>query len=217
MDSFELLKELKKRDYIQAEFWWSKSGTFEVIVGTLLMQQTKWKKVEKSLMNLREKNLLNLNSIAQIEQKELAALIKTSGFYNTKAKNLKKLCQNIVEKFGYFEVFALHVEREWLLSQKGLGEESCDSILCYGCFREVMVVDSYTNRLLKKLGYEFESYGEIQEWLESGIESNLDKINQLYKTEMSLNRIYARFHGKIVEFCKENSHGKDIDVSSLNL
>ncbi len=220
MDSFELFKALKEQGHIKEdreELWWPKSGTFEVVVGAILTQQTKWKKVEKSLTNLRDKNLLSLFTIANLDGKELALLIKPSGFYNTKAKNLKILCQNIVKEFENFENFALHVERNWLLSQKGIGEESADGILCYACKRDVMVVDSYTNRLVKKFGYEFESYIELQEWLVGGIESNLEKINNLYGKEMDLNVIYARFHGKIVEFCKLNRRGKDVEVSSLDI
>ncbi|HIP45468.1 MAG TPA: 3-methyladenine DNA glycosylase [Sulfurospirillum arcachonense] len=220
MDSFELFKALKEQGYIKKErekLWWPKSGTFEVVVGAILTQQAKWEKVEKSLTNLRDKNLLNLDSIANLNAEELAQLIKPSGFYNTKAKKLKKLCQNILEEFECFENFVLHVSRDWLLSQKGIGEESADGILCYACKKEVMVVDSYTNRLVKKFGYEFDSYGELQEWLVSGIESNIEKINKLYGKDMDLNVVYARFHGKIVEFCKENRRGKDVDVSDLNI
>ena len=220
MDSFELLVALKNSGHIKEEreeLWWPKSGTFEVVVGTILTQQAKWIKVEKSLENLREQNLLNLESIAKLDVTELSLLIKPSGFYNTKAKNLKKLCQNIFEEFESFENFSLHVNRDWLLSQKGIGEESADCILCYACFREAMVVDSYTNRLIMKLGYEFESYSQLQEWLISGIQSNLEKVNKLYGKDISLNTIYARFHGKIVEFCKANSTGKNLDISSLDI
>ncbi|WP_024953670.1 3-methyladenine DNA glycosylase [Sulfurospirillum arcachonense] len=218
--SYDLFKALKDAGYIKEEreeLWWPKSRTFEVIVGTVLTQQAKWEKVEICLENLRERNLLDLDSIASIDVSALSLLIKPSGFYNNKAKNLKKLCQNISEDFGSFEEFALHVTKEWLLSQKGIGEESCDSILCYACGQETMVVDSYTNRLLTKFGYEFESYSELQEWLIQGIESNYDKINKLYKKEMDLNTIYARFHGKIVEFCKENMRGKNVNIDILGL
>lgn len=80
-----------------------------------------------------------------------------------------------------------------------------------------MVVDSYTNRLLQKFGYEFESYTELQEWLVYGVESNQKKINKLYGKEVPLHVVYARFHGKIVEFCKENRQGKDIDITIFGL
>lgn len=217
-DSYELFLALKNAGHIKNDrelLWWPQSGSFEVVVGAILTQQTRWEKVELSLTRLKKNNLLNLESLANIDQEVLAALIKPSGFYNTKAKNLKKLCQNIYEEYESFEDFCLHVNRDWLLSQKGIGQESADSILCYACKKEVMVVDSYTNRLVSKFGYEFESYQELQEWLISGIESNFEKIANLYNNEVDLNTIYARFHGKIVEFCKENSKGKEIDIGTL--
>lgn len=65
-----------------------------------------------------------------------------------------------------------------------------------------MVVDSYTNRLVKSFGYEFESYEDLKNWLEYGINENFDKITRLYDYKVSLNMIYCRFHGKIVEFMK---------------
>jgi len=217
-DSYELFLALKNVGHIKNDrelLWWPQSGSFEVVVGAILTQQTRWEKVELSLARLKKNDLLNLESLANIDQEVLAALIKPSGFYNTKAKNLKKLCQNIYEEYESFEDFCLHVNRDWLLSQKGIGQESADSILCYACKKEVMVVDSYTNRLVSKFGYEFESYQELQEWLISGIESNFEKIANLYNNEVDLNTIYARFHGKIVEFCKENSKGKEIDIGTL--
>lgn len=219
-NSYELFLALKNIKYIKNErelLWWPQSGSFEVVVGSILTQQTKWEKVEDSLTNLKNNNFLDIESLANIDQDILASLIKPSGFYNTKAKNLKKLCQNIYDEYGDFENFSLHVNREWLLSQKGIGEESADSILCYACKREVMVVDSYTNRLVSKFGYEFESYQELQEWFTNGIESNIEKIYDLYEFDVDLNIIYARFHGKIVEFCKANSKGKNVDISSLNI
>jgi endonuclease-3 related protein len=208
--SFEILEALKKENLLKDttdENWWPNSGTFEVIVGAILTQQTKWQKVEKSLENLREQGVLELEKLAQIDGKVLATLIKPSGFYNTKAKRLKDLCKAIVRDFGDFENFQKSVSREWLLEQKGVGEESADAILCYACFREVFVVDNYTNKLLKSLGYDFESYMELQEWMVSGIESNLDKVYTLYDSEVNLFTIYSRFHGKIVEFSKSK---KDI-------
>ena len=76
--------------------------------------------------------------------------------------------------------------------------------MCYACKQEYMVVDSYTNRLVRQFGYEFESYEDLQAWCEYGINQNYDKIQQLYGYEISLNKLYARFHGKIVEFMKNN-------------
>ena len=131
----------------------------------------------------------------------LAELIKPVGFYNQKAKRLIALSRNILRDFRDFETFKENVTRKWLLEQKGIGFETADSILCYACFREIMVVDAYTKKLLQKKGYEFESYDEIQQWCERGIEENWNKLSSFY--ENNINLCFARFHGKIVEFMKK--------------
>lgn len=216
--SYDLLHGLKKMGYLKSDrdpLWWPNSGTEDVIFGAILTQQTKWEKVEESLINLRKAGFDNLESLADADTKIIAVLIKPSGFYNTKAQRLKMLCRHILEDFGSFEDFQEKVVREWLLKQKGIGMESADSILCYGCRREVFVVDSYTGRLLDAFGYRFESYGEIQEWFVEGLEENFDKIHTLYGREIPRHQLYARLHGKIVEFAKENIHGKQVDLARL--
>lgn len=216
--SYDLLRALKKMGYLKTTrdpLWWPKSGTFEVIIGAILTQQTKWEKVEASLANLKENGLLSLEALSRAEVGQIATCIKPSGFYNTKAKRLQQLCQNILNDFHTFERFQNEVTREWLLAQKGIGMESADSILCYGCGREVFVVDSYTARLLDACGYHFESYMQIQEWMQEGIESNFDKITQMYGNELTLHTLYARFHGMIVEFSKEHIRGKNVNTEIL--
>ena len=195
--------------------WWPHSSTFEIIVGAILTQQTKWEKVEASLANLKEAGLMSPEALSRAEVEQIALCIKPSGFYNTKAKRLQLLCQSMLSDFHTFEKFQNEVTREWLLGQKGIGMESADSILCYGCGREVFVVDSYTARLLDALGYHFESYMEIQEWMQEGIEANFDKIIQMYGSEWTLHRLYARFHGMIVEFGKEHIRGRNVNTDIL--
>jgi len=217
-NSYELLAALKKLGYIKDErdpLWWPNALTFEVVVGALLTQQTKWEKVEKSLANLQEAGLMRLEAIANADLKQLQMLVKPSGFYNTKAKRLQQLCINIREDFGSFEQFQQEVEREWLLAQKGVGEETADSILSYACGREAMVVDSYTQRILGALGYQFESYGEIQNWLTEGLLANLKHISKLYGKELPVSTIYSRFHGKIVEYAKVHIRGKCVNIEEL--
>jgi len=216
--SYDLLCALKALGYLKTTrdpLWWPKSGTFEVIVGALLTQQTKWERVEESLANLKEHGFLSLEALSKADIQHISTLIKPSGFYNTKAQRIQMLCTHILDDFGTFEAFQNDVDRQWLLAQKGIGMESADSILCYGCGREVFVVDSYTQRLLKALGYTFEGYMQIQEWMQVGIEENLEKLQDIYKYEIELHTIYARFHGKIVEYAKTFIHGEHVDITPL--
>lgn len=220
MNSFDLLVALKNKGYLKTTrdpLWWPRSGSFWVIVGAILTQQTKWEKVEESMANLEKAGVDSLEKLSHIDFELFTACIKPSGFYNTKAKNLSLLAKAILEAFRSFESFCKEVDREWLLAQKGIGEESADSILCYACKQEAMVVDAYTARLLESFGYSFESYAALQEWMVGGILESQSKVNQLYAKEISLSELYARFHGKIVEFCKENSQGKKVNVEGLGL
>ncbi len=205
-DSLELYQWLEKQDLLASKppLWWPSYGTFEVIVGAILTQNSKWEKVESSLANLRENDLLSLEALSVIENDLLMTLITPSGLYKTKARYLKRLAIAITDEFGDFELFCRDVDREWLLEQKGVGPETADSILCYACERAEMVVDAYTARLLNAFGMEYELYEDIQSWCRSGIEDGYE--------EERFAEVYALFHGMIVEYVKVNSKGKVVTL-----
>ena len=208
--SYDLWLALYKLDLLKDApvKWWANVGEFEVLVGAILTQQTKWENVQKSLENLQRANLLSLESLANESIMIIEKAIGPSGYCRKKAKTLQQLCLAILADFGDFFSFKVGVDREWLLSQKGIGFESADTILCYACEREVMVVSNDTNKLLKSLDYEFESYDALQEWLVLGIELNLDKIREHYKEEVSLFTIFSRLHVKIVSYSKRSKDQK---------
>lgn len=201
-----MLLFLKEKNLLENSptFWWPNYGTFETVIGAILTQNTKWTNVEKSLENLKKYELNTLETLSDADVPLLIQAITPSGFKNQKAVRLKLLCQNIQNSFNDFENFQQEVSRTWLLAQKGIGEETADAILCYGCKKEEMIVDKYTQKLLHSFGFEFESYEELKQWCEYGINENFDKIIQLYGYEITLNQLYCRFHGKIVEFMKQN-------------
>ncbi len=209
-DSWELYKALERLDLLQNSqpLWWPQHGTFEVVVGAILTQNTQWTRVTVSLNNLVKSDLMTLEALSQIDPEILMELIRPSGLINAKSKNIILLCRSIIEEFGSFEAFKQDVTREWLLGQKGVGPETADSILCYACERSVMVVDSYTARLLRAFGYEFENYDELQEWCERGIREHCD--------ELILQRMFAHFHGMIVEYVKSNSKGKEVSIERIS-
>ncbi|MGX3009966.1 3-methyladenine DNA glycosylase [Helicobacter sp. 23-1044] len=203
-NSFDLLAFLKARNLLDnaPPLWWKNARTFEVVVGAILTQNTNWKNVESSLESLARLDLLGLESLANCDLIILQNAIKTSGFFRQKAIRLQNLAQNILNDFGDFERFTENVSREWLLNQKGIGKESADSILNYACGREIMVCDKYTQRLLGEYGFEFYEYDDIADFLMRGIVENYGRVVLLYGREIPLYEVYARFHGKIVEYSK---------------
>lgn len=205
-NSYDLLVFLKNQNLLEGhpEFWWPNASDFEILIGSILTQNTKWTNVEKSLENLRKLNLFSFEALIEVDLQVLITAITPSGFKNQKATRLKLLSKNILEEYTDFENFCKNTNREWLLLQKGIGPETADAILCYACHSEFMVVDKYTHRLVKHFGFDFENYEDLQAWCEYGINENYDNIAKLYGYEISLNKLYCRFHGKIIEFMKSN-------------
>jgi endonuclease-3 related protein len=216
INSYELLSSLVKniKDIdLYDEYWWPNSGSFEVILGAVLTQQTKWQNVQKSLQNLKSINALEFDRFLELDINTIKEAIKPSGFYNQKAPRIYNLVKNISNDFISLDNFKQNATRQWLLSQKGIGFESADSILCYFAYKGVFVVDNYTKKLMNYFGYEFEGYDDVAMWFEAGVNNNYDKIQKLLQKNMSLHKIYALFHGYIVEFCKNNC--KNIDKLGL--
>ena len=193
-----------------SEFDWLENrglSEFELLISVILTQNTSWNNVLKALDNVRIAKIQSLEALNALETQQIATLIKPSGFYNQKAKRLKGFVGALLSEFGDMSEFKARVSRQWLLNVKGLGFESADSILNYLCQREILVVDSYTNRLATALGYEFESYDELREFFQSGIESEQEAINaclgEFFKDK---NTIFTDEKGENSNANNKNSH-----------
>lgn len=200
MDLFIALDRLDLIGSDRYPHWWRNYGTWWILPEAILTQQTKWENVEKSIQNLIDLRFSTIDSLANAPAWMVAQAITPAGFYNQKTARILTLLQHLLNDFGDFEGFCAEVSREWLLDQKGIGFESADAILCYGCKREIMVVDNYTHKLLSALGMEFEDYHDMQSWFHDGIESEFGKIKEL---GLDLATTYAYLHGMIVEFGKQ--------------
>ncbi|BCD48736.1 3-methyladenine DNA glycosylase [Helicobacter suis] len=213
LSSLEILRALKNLDLLKnaPALWWPSAGEFEVILGAILTQNTRFKQVLKSLENLKLAGILSadsnasLHDLATISIEKLIPHIVPSGFYRQKARYVCLLSQNILRDFQDFKTFQKQVNREWLLKQLGIGPESADAILNYACLRPVMVVDRYTYQFLLSLGLDIKDYGMLQKFFMQGITNNLDKVLALYEYKLDLAAIYARFHGKIVEYMRASA------------
>jgi endonuclease-3 related protein len=182
----------------------AENQAFEVAVGAILTQNTNWKNVEKAIEDLNKAKMLDCKKIANAKQKELAELIRSSGYYNQKAKKLvlfaKYLQKNYsgrIEKLFEKEISEL---REELLSLHGIGSETADSIILYAAGKPVFVVDAYTKRLLQNFfAFQKTSYEEAQNFFEFQLPSDLD--------------IFKEFHALIVEhakrFCRKKPDCKE--------
>ncbi|HVG91736.1 MAG TPA: endonuclease III domain-containing protein, partial [Alphaproteobacteria bacterium] len=69
--------------------WWPARSRFEVIVGAYLTQNTNWSNVEKAMANLRSARLLSVSAMRKAPIANLQALVRPSGYFRQKARNLK--------------------------------------------------------------------------------------------------------------------------------
>ncbi|HQK62089.1 MAG TPA: hypothetical protein PLV67_00710 [Methanofastidiosum sp.] len=200
MNSFEIYKILKNH-FGNVGSWWPKDSPFEVIVGAILTQQSTWTNVEKALKNLKDKNILNPSSIANLPMDELKILVKPSGFFNQKAERLKYMSQYIMDKYqGNIELFFNKNNKELrqeLLGLKGVGLETADSIILYSAEKNEFVIDAYTKRIYSRLGLVKDTidYESLKDYITKDIPEEL--------------MIYQEFHGLLVLTGKNLCKKKD--------
>ena len=136
--------------------WWPADSPFEVMVGAILTQNTAWTNVEKAISALKDGNLLSPAALLRIDEEILAETIRPSGYHHVKAKRIKSLALFLLEEYsGSIERMCaeeLPVLREKLLSVRGIGPETADSILLYACRKPVFISDAYTERILQRHG-----------------------------------------------------------------
>ncbi|MDR2133247.1 MAG: endonuclease III domain-containing protein [Clostridiales Family XIII bacterium] len=178
--------------------WWPARTPYEVMVGSVLTQNTTWSNVEKAIANFGGK--LSPEYVADVELEELTDIIRPAGFFNQKAVYLKA----VTEWFGEygFDVPTVQCEplakvRAELLSTKGVGRETADSILLYAFGFPTFVVDAYTNRLCGR--YPIET-SKGYEAVKSYFENNLERSE----------KVYNNFHALIVTNAKEHCKKKPL-------
>jgi endonuclease-3 related protein len=134
--------------------WWPGDSAFEIMVGAVLTQNTAWINVEKAIANLKRARMLSATAIVETHPRRVASLIRSSGYFNVKAKRLRALCRWIVAEGGLSRLARMSTEelRRALLAVHGIGPETADDILLYAFERPVFVIDAYTRRVFARLG-----------------------------------------------------------------
>ncbi len=170
------------------QHWWPGETRDEIIIGAVLTQNTNWTNVEKAINNLKENTVCSLEGILKLDNSSLADMIRPAGYFNLKAQRLKDIALGIIDHD--FSKMNTESFRDYLLSLKGIGPETADSILLYAFNRISFVIDAYTMRLANRIGFAWENiyYHELKDIFES----NLPKEEYLYN----------EFHALIVKNAK---------------
>ncbi|MBU1567855.1 MAG: endonuclease III domain-containing protein [Proteobacteria bacterium] len=171
------------------------------MVGAVLTQNTSWSNVSKAITQLKNNGLLSFETLSLCSADEIAPHIRSSGYFNLKARRLRNLLDLIGNYYdGKLELFlndALTTARENLLEVKGIGPETADSILLYACGHPIFVIDMYTHRV-------FSRHNLVME------ESDYQGMQQIFMQHLPHDsQLFNDFHALIVRvattYCKKNN------------
>lgn len=201
----EIYKQLEKY-YVRldphAETWilWIKADKspaeiYEVAIGTILVQNTNWRNVNKAINNLMRNNISSFEKLQKIEPEKLEQLIRPVGFYKQKALYLKSLSTLFLTHSNRNE----SPSRQELLECKGIGKETADSILVYCYQQPIPIIGTYTRRFLARLcgnmSYLKVKYEDIQQELNEKLEKDFE--------------VFGSFHALVVvhgqNLCQKNN------------
>jgi endonuclease III len=122
-------------------------GRFQLLVAVILSAQCTDVRVNKVTPALFAR-FPTAADIAVCNIKELQQLIKPTGFYKNKAKNIRACCVEMVKRFGGEVPSTL----EDLVTLPGVGRKTANVILGHGFDTPGITVDTHVGRLSRRLG-----------------------------------------------------------------
>jgi endonuclease-3 related protein len=138
--------------------WWplhTDERAYEVTVGMVLVQQTRWETVEAAVLRLISAGYTSFDALASANPNSIAELCKPCAFYTRKAAALVALAQQIcLFPNGMTSILSSprSVARQHLLALPQIGRESADTILLYAGDIPLFIVDAYARRFLSRSG-----------------------------------------------------------------
>jgi len=168
---------------------------FEIMLGAILTQNTAWTSAEQALINLNELGVINPQKILDLNDNILKQAIRCAGFLNQKSVYIMEIAKFFIALKGRIP------SRKEILSVKGVGDETADSILLYAYKQPEFVVDAYTKRLFHHLGVieEKAKYREVKELFESNLPRDVP--------------LFQEYHALIVEHAKRYYQKKPYGVN----
>lgn len=137
-----------KRLYPDATCTLNYETPVQLLVATILSAQCTDERVNKVTPTLFSR-FPDAPSLAHASLEELETLIRSTGFYRNKAKNIRAACAKIVEEFGG----EVPQTMENLISLPGVARKTANVVLAhaYGIIQGV-TVDTHVKRLSNRLG-----------------------------------------------------------------
>src|SRR3989337_4417413 len=121
---------------------------FRVLISTILSlrtQDTTTAKVSKRLFELAD----NPHDMLKLSVKEIEKAIYPVGFYKTKARTIRYICRELVERYKS----RVPDDLDELLKLKGVGRKTANLVVTLGYGKPGICVDTHVHRISNRLGY----------------------------------------------------------------
>ncbi|ACK66368.1 endonuclease III [Rippkaea orientalis PCC 8801] len=139
---------LLKRLYPDATCSLTYDSVVQLLVATILSAQCTDERVNKVTPKLFSR-FPDALSLAKADREELEEIIRSTGFYRNKAKNIQGACQKIVKEFEG----QVPKQMEQLLSLPGVARKTANVVLAHGFgINQGVTVDTHVKRLSGRLG-----------------------------------------------------------------
>lgn len=145
--SEKILRRLKQH-YGSPEAGLRYNSIYELTVSVILSAQTTDRQVNSVTPELFIR-FPDFRSLSGASLPEVERIIKSTGFYRNKAKNIVRLSKMIVKKFSG----RVPDSREELVSLPGIGRKSANVILSVGYNMPAFAVDTHVIRIANRVGY----------------------------------------------------------------
>jgi len=120
---------------------------FRILIGTILSHRTRDENTTRATENLFSKYKTPAQ-LARADPRVVRRLIRPSGFYNVKTKNIITASKQIVNKFGG----VVPDNEEDLLSLRSVGRKTANCVLVYAFKKPAIPVDTHVHRISNRLG-----------------------------------------------------------------
>jgi endonuclease-3 len=140
--------ELLEKQFPNAKTALNYSNPLEILVATMLSAQTTDERVNIVTQNLFKK-YRTPEDYANVDIKELEQDIHSTGFYHNKARNLKKCCRLLIEKYNS----QVPKTMDEMLELPGVARKTANIVLynAYGIISGI-AVDTHVRRVSQRLG-----------------------------------------------------------------
>lgn len=137
-----------KRLYPDATCSLTYDSIVQLLVATILSAQCTDERVNQVTPALFAR-FPDAEALASCDRDELEALIRSTGFFRNKAKNIQGACQKIVQEFGG----EVPQQMEKLLTLPGVARKTANVVLAHGYgINHGVTVDTHVRRLSQRLG-----------------------------------------------------------------